>query len=373
MQAIPCPYPGEINVDLSTRNKIDKVHIAGLNAEFKNSRAQFQPYIFSIVLEPPLPSFSRWWHNSMGLYHKSANVKNFVEDLGIAIEEKSDSISDDGFGESSKEISQGTEHVPRAQSPASIPAALNIKPLRSVPQMVTRSKQQSSPSPSESTPKKKTRKKAEPIQTSAYASSNQSTRRGATKQALSHDATKFDKVYEASKRRRKTLIEEPEEETGNDPISQFVKEKKAQSKHTIASKTPFEQDPLEIQQPIDPPATGATARSLTLDSELIAQDSLNKEPLQKQASSIEKMSEPAHSVLKTAETNLDIGKSKITEANIPVRHVDVSVPKDDRSLFPEIASHTLGIKTFDQLKIVIDETAMGQSSRSGIPEEPILS
>jgi hypothetical protein len=147
VQAIPCPYPGEINVDLSTRNKIDKDHVADLNAEFKNSRAQFQPYTFSIVLEPPLPSFSRWWHNSMELYYKSAKVKDFVEALGIVFEEKSDSISDDGFGESSKEISQGTEHVPGAQSSASMPAALNIKPLRSVPQIVTRSKQQRSPSP----------------------------------------------------------------------------------------------------------------------------------------------------------------------------------------------------------------------------------
>jgi len=78
----------------------------------------------------------------------------------------------------------------------------------------------------ESTPKKKTRKEAEPTQTSAYAASKQSIRRGVTKQALGHDATKSDKVYEASKRRRKILIEESEEEeTGNDPISQLVKGK----------------------------------------------------------------------------------------------------------------------------------------------------
>jgi hypothetical protein len=78
----------------------------------------------------------------------------------------------------------------------------------------------------ESTPKRKLRKEVEPTQTSAYTASKQGTRRGATKQALSHDATKFDEVYEASKRRRKILIEESEEEeTRTDPISQLVKGK----------------------------------------------------------------------------------------------------------------------------------------------------
>jgi hypothetical protein len=85
------------------------------------------------------------------------------------------------------------------------------------------------------------------------------------------------------------------------------------------------------------------------------------------------MSEPTQSVLKTAETSLNFGKGKITEADVPVRHIDISVPKDDRSLFPEIAPHTPSTKTFDQTKIVIDEIAIGQSSGSGIPEEPILS
>jgi hypothetical protein len=156
-------------------------------------------------------------------------------------------------------------------------------------------------------------------------------------------------------------------------FANFISEKKAKSKHTITSKTPSEQDPLGMQQPIDPLATGATIRSPTLDSELIAQASLNKESPQKQASSIEKKSEPAQSILKTAEISLNFGEGQITEADIPAPHIDTSNPKDDRSLFPEITSHNLGIKSSGQPKLTIDETVPGQTSRSEIPEEPILS
>jgi len=152
-----------------------------------------------------------------------------------------------------------------------------------------------------------------------------------------------------------------------------ISEKKATSKHTVASKNPSKQNSPETSQPIDPPVTGDTARSSTPNFELTAQDSLNKEPPQKQASSTEKMIEPTQSTLKIAETSLSFGTGKITETDIPVRHIDISVPKDDRSLFPEIAFQTLGIKTFDQTKITIEETVLGQSSRSEIPEEPILS
>jgi hypothetical protein len=100
VQAIPCPYPGELNITLSARNKIDKNHIARLNAEFMESRRRFQPYCFAIVYEPPHPKFSRWWHNATELYLKTAPVKAFAREIGIEIENVtlSDSISDDGFG-----------------------------------------------------------------------------------------------------------------------------------------------------------------------------------------------------------------------------------------------------------------------------------
>lgn len=72
MQAIPYPYPGEINIDLTTRSRVDKDQIARLNAEFKDLKAQFLPYRFATVVESPLPIFSRWWHNTMELYHRSS-------------------------------------------------------------------------------------------------------------------------------------------------------------------------------------------------------------------------------------------------------------------------------------------------------------
>ena len=85
VQAIPCPYPGEINIDLTSRNKTDRDQVAISNAEFKNSRTKFQPYLFTMTVEPPLPAFSRWWHNSIELYYESAPVKTFTKVIGVVL------------------------------------------------------------------------------------------------------------------------------------------------------------------------------------------------------------------------------------------------------------------------------------------------
>ena len=51
-------------------------------------------------------------------------------------------------------------------------------------------------------------------------------RKGDVEQETIHEKTNFTKVYGASKRRKKILIEEPEEEDTEDvPIGQFVKGK----------------------------------------------------------------------------------------------------------------------------------------------------
>ncbi|KAH7850597.1 hypothetical protein Vadar_000303 [Vaccinium darrowii] len=146
VQAIPCPYPGEINIDLTSRNKINKAQVAILNAEFKSSRTNFQPYLFAITIGPPLPAFSKWWHNSIDLYHESAPVKTFTKDIGTGIEEMthSDSMSDDGFGRDRGTTSQTShqEETSKVQSFASVLVAESVQPLRSVPQIMTRSQQQ---------------------------------------------------------------------------------------------------------------------------------------------------------------------------------------------------------------------------------------
>jgi hypothetical protein len=53
------------------------------------------------------------------------------------------------------------------------------------------------------------------------------------------------------------------------------------------------------------------------------------------------MIEPTQSTLKIAETSLSFGTGKITETDIPVRHIDISVPKETGVYFPKLLSKLL--------------------------------
>ncbi|KAH7833520.1 hypothetical protein Vadar_007131 [Vaccinium darrowii] len=369
VQAIPCPYPGEINIDLTSRNKIDKDQVAILNAEFKSSRTNFQPYLFTITVEPPLPAFSKWWHNSIELYHESAPVKTFTKDIGTGIEEvtHSDSMLDDGFGRDQGTTSQTShqEETSKVQSFASVPVAENVKPLRSVPQIMTRSQQQrttiSSP-PSESSHKKRLRKEGATAHTFVFPVSKPETKNKkktlATKEKSSQEDTTFSKVYEASKRRRKILLEEPEEEEAEDVnTSQFVKERRTKFKHAEAFKSPApasEPESVESQPKLD---------SSNKTTEVHTPTPLSKDPSQEPTSEPEAVSEQhtASSLVTKAKhiiptEPLFVGIDKSSEADMPVQsEVDVSASKDDRSLFPEITPSLSTVKITDQLEIVFGE------------------
>lgn len=55
----------------------------------------------------------------------------------------------------------------------------------------------------------------------------------------------------------------------------------------------------------------------------------------------------------------DIGFDKVTEADIPIQlGAEFSSPKDDRSLFPDIAPNTSVIKTTEQAKVIVEKTLL---------------
>lgn len=148
VQAIPCPFPGETNVPLYDRKKVDKNHLSRLNVEFRRSKAAFIPLEF-VIDSPIFTRFSRWWHNLIGLYNQTASVQGFTNHIGYhgtaegEGQSSSLSISDDGFGVKKKNKAQKEqrEKTPEVQSSALIPVALNVKPLQTVqaePHMVTR-------------------------------------------------------------------------------------------------------------------------------------------------------------------------------------------------------------------------------------------
>ncbi|KAH7835853.1 hypothetical protein Vadar_030502 [Vaccinium darrowii] len=180
VQAIPCPYPGEVNVPLYVRKKVDKNILSHLNVEFRNFRATFKPFQFTMD-SPMFTNFSRWWHNLIDLYNQTTSAQGFANHIGCPTpiegetHSSSLSVSDDGFGVKRKSKSQREqrETIPDVQSSALVSVALNVKPLQSIPQMVTRSQQQRTPppSPSESVLKKRMRKEGETAQTSVSPSS----------------------------------------------------------------------------------------------------------------------------------------------------------------------------------------------------------
>lgn len=146
IQVIPCLYPGEVNTNLSARGRVDKNQLSRINMEYKRLRANFQPYKFTIIVGPPHPRFSQWWHNTIELYNKSEAVKVFIKGIGIVAEEVAhlDTLSDDGFGRGPKDGVQGGQEgeAPEVQSSTLTPVILDVKPLQSVPYIVTRAQKQ---------------------------------------------------------------------------------------------------------------------------------------------------------------------------------------------------------------------------------------
>ncbi|KAH7859709.1 hypothetical protein Vadar_004593 [Vaccinium darrowii] len=249
VQAIPCPYPGEVNVPLYVRKRVDKNVLSRLNVEYRKSRVAFKPSQFSMD-SPIFNNFSRWWHNLIDLYNQTPSAQGFANHIGCSVIHEGEgfssslSVSDDGFGVERKNKSQQEqrETTPDIQSSALVPVALDVQPLRSVPQIVTRSQQQRTPPPTplESTPKKMVRKDKETAQTSASPEAKKRKETLVPEQKLSQEEAKFAKAYKASKQKRKILIEEPEEEEEIEDITigQFVKERRTKSRHAEAFKTP---------------------------------------------------------------------------------------------------------------------------------------
>ena len=107
-----------------------------------------------------------------------------------------------------------------------------------------------------------------------------------------------------------------------------------------------------------------------ITKENIPEEPLDKELLQEYVSlnaEVSNQDQLNQSISKMNSENLsDIGTAKTTEADIHIQHVDISIPKDDRSLFPEIALNTSTIKTSDPVEVVIEKAILDQSPRINI-------
>jgi hypothetical protein len=117
-------------------------------------------------------------------------------------------------------------------------------------------------------------------------------------------------------------------------------------------------------------AAGSSTPEITT-KENITEEPLDKELLQEHASlnvEVSDQDQLNQSILKINSANLsDIESAKTTEADIHTQHVDTSVPKDDSSLFPEIALSTSTIKTSEPVAVVTEEIIINQSPRINIP------
>jgi hypothetical protein len=107
---------------------------------------------------PIFTRFTNWWHNLLNLYNQTHIAQGFATHIGCPVlasgEARSSSLSmsDDGFGPDRRDEPQSVprEATSNVHSSVLVFAALNVKPLRSVPQIVTRSQQTRTPPPSPS-------------------------------------------------------------------------------------------------------------------------------------------------------------------------------------------------------------------------------
>lgn len=190
----------------------------------------------------------------MGLYNQTEMVQHFAKHVGATTtvegttQSSSLSISDDGFGVGSKGKSheEQEEQTPEVQSkkkgekkhvsPSSdiVPVVLNVPPLQAVPYVVTRAqkKKATPPSPTESPSKKKTGTRKEPPEAPVSSPSKPGKKCSKRKEKeIDPEETERARAYEASKRRRKLVTSDSEDEEPEDVrIGQLVKGKKTKSK-----------------------------------------------------------------------------------------------------------------------------------------------
>lgn len=228
------------------------------------------------------------------------------------------------------------------------------------------------------------------------------------------------------------MTEKPEEEETEDvPIGQFVKDKKARTKHNDASKTasePTKQAHVETQeqsksgtiakqgvtsstiekivekiealksqskvilQGMSPLVISTVDRALVSKSFQrehietptpiitgIAAEFLSKGTVQEQAPSIEEVFKQGtldQPIVQTKETIFenpqDIGTDNIAEVDLSVAiSAEFSISKDGKSLFPEIVPSIATAKTIEQVETVTKQITLEQSQSTNTLEEQV--